>query len=72
MLARMAGTDSQLSESLLMHKLQGLEATYGGDDFPDEAKEAGAKRIWAELEKVLMKKERQESGQLQAGPSGPK
>ena len=35
MLARMAGIDSQLSESLLMHKLQGLEATYGGDDFPD-------------------------------------
>ena len=55
MLARMAGIDSQLSESLLMHKLQGLEATYGGDDFPDEAKEAGAKRIWTELEQVLIK-----------------
>ena len=64
MLARMAGTDSQLSESLLMHKLQGLEATYGGNDFPDEAKEAGAKRVWAELEKVLLKKESQESGPL--------
>ena len=64
MLARMAGIDSQLSESLLMHKLQGLEATYGGDDFPDEAKEAGAKQIWAELEKVLMKKESQESRDL--------
>ena len=64
MLARMAGTDSQLSESLLMHKLQGLEATYGGNDFPDEAKEAGAKRVWAELEKVLLKKESQESGLL--------
>ena len=64
MLALMAGTDSQLSESLLMHKLQGLEATYGGNDFPDEAKEAGAKRVWAELEKVLLKKESQESGLL--------
>ena len=64
MLARMAGTDSQLSESLLMHKLQGLEATYGGDDFPDEAKEAGAKRVWAELEKVLMKRDSQKNGHL--------
>ena len=64
MLARMAGTDSQLSESLLMHKLQGLEATYGGDDFPGEAKEAGAKRIWAELEKVLMKRDSQKNGHL--------
>ena len=64
MLARMAGTDSQLSESLLMHKLQGLEATYGGDDFPDEAKEAGAKRVWAELEKVLMNRDSQENGHL--------
>ena len=62
MLARMAGTDSQLSESLLMHKLQGLEATYGGDDFPDEAKEAGAKRVWTELEKVLMNRDSQKNG----------
>ena len=64
MLARMAGIDSQLSESLLMHKLQGLEATYGGDDFPDEAKEAGAKQIWAELEKVLMKGDKQVNRRL--------
>ena len=64
MLARMAGTDSQLSESLLMHKLQGLEATYGGDDFPDEAKEAGAKRVWTELEKVLMNRDSQKNGHL--------
>ena len=47
-----------------MHKLQGLEATYGGDDFPDEAKEAGAKRVWAELEKVLMNRDSQENGHL--------
>ena len=47
-----------------MHKLQGLEATYGGDDFPDEAMEAGVKRIWAELEKVLMMKDSQENGHL--------
>ena len=52
-LSRKAGIDSQLGESLLMHKLQGLEATYGGNDYPDEAKEAGAKRVWAELEKIL-------------------
>ena len=64
MLARMEGIDSQLSESLLMHRLQGLEATYGGDDFPDEAKEVRAKRIWAELEKVLMKRDSQENGHL--------
>ena len=64
MLARRAGTDSQLSESLLMHKLQGLEATYGGDDFPDQAKEAGAKRVWTELEKVLINRDSQKNGHL--------
>ena len=47
-----------------MHRLQGLEATYGGDDFPDEAKEVKTKRIWAELEKVLMKRDSQENGHL--------
>ena len=47
-----------------MHRLQGLEATYGGDDFTDEAKEVRAKRIWAELEKVLMKRDSQENGDL--------
>ena len=34
-----------------MHKLQGLEATYGGNDYPDEAKEAGQEGN--ELEKIL-------------------
>lgn len=53
MLSRMAGIDSQLGESLLMHKLQGLESTYGGNDFPDAAKEKGAKAVWAELEKLI-------------------
>ena len=53
MLCRRAGLDSNLSKSLMMHKLQQMEATYGGDDYPDEAKEAGAKRVWAELEKIL-------------------
>ena len=52
-LSRKAGIDSQLGESLLMHKLQGLESTYGGNDFPDEAKEAGAKRVWAELQQIV-------------------
>ena len=54
MLSRMAGIDSQLGEALLMHKLQGLEAVYGGNTFPDNALETGAKRVWAELEKVLL------------------
>ena len=70
MLALTAGIDSQLSESLLMHKLQGLEATYGDDDFPDEAKEAGAKQIWAELDNVLMKGDNQVNRRLQTGPIG--
>ncbi len=54
MLSRKAGIDSQLGEALLMHKLQGLESVYGGDGFPEEALETGAKRVWAELEKVLI------------------
>lgn len=54
MLSRKAGIDSQLGEALLMHKLQGLESVYGGKIFPDDALEAGAKRVWAELEKVLI------------------
>jgi len=53
MLSRMAGIDSQLGESLLMHKLQGLEATYGGNDFPDEAKERGAEAVWDQLKQVI-------------------
>ena len=53
MLSRKAGIDSQLGESLLMHKLQGLESTYGGDDFPDDAKQQGAERVWSELKKVI-------------------
>ena len=52
-LSRKAGIDSQLGESLLMHKLQGLESTYAGKDFPDEAKEQGAKRVWAELASII-------------------
>ena len=54
MLSRKAGIDSQLGEALLMHKLQGLESVYGGDGFPEEALETGAKKVWAELEKVLL------------------
>jgi len=54
MLSRMAGIDSQLGEALLMHKLQGLEAVYGGNAFPDDALKTGAKRVWTELEKVLV------------------
>jgi len=54
MLSRMAGIDSQLGEALLMHKLQGLEAVYGGNAFPDDALKIGAKRVWTELEKVLV------------------
>ena len=54
MLSRKAGIDSQLGEALLMHKLQGLESVYGGDGFPEEALETGAKKVWAELEKVLV------------------
>ena len=53
MLTRIAELDYQLGESLLMHKLSGLESTYGGDDFPDEAKLKGSKKVWAELEKIL-------------------
>lgn len=53
MLSRMAGIDSQLGESLLMHKLQGLERTHGGNDFPDEAKQRGAKAIWNQLSKII-------------------
>ena len=53
MLSRKAGIDSQLGEALLMHKLQGLESVYGGKGFPDDALETGAKKVWAELEKVL-------------------
>ena len=54
MLSRMAGIDSQLGEALLMHKLQGLEAVYDGNAFPDDALKIGAKRVWTELEKVLV------------------
>ena len=54
MLSRMAGIDSQLGEALLMHKLQGLEAVYGGNAFPDDALKTGAKRVWTELEKALV------------------
>ena len=53
MLTRMAELDYQLGESLLMHKLSGLESTYGGKDFPDEAKLKGSRKVWAELEKIL-------------------
>ena len=41
MLTLMAELDYQPGESLLMNKLSGLESTYGGDDFPDEAKLKG-------------------------------
>ena len=50
----MADIDSQLGEALLMHKLQELEAVYGGNAFPDDALKIGAKRVWTELEKVLV------------------
>ena len=53
MLSRLAGIDSQLGESLLMHKLQALEAVYGGPTYPDEAKLKGSKQVWAELETIL-------------------
>ena len=38
MLTRMAELDYQPGEFLLMHKLSGLESSYGGDCFQDEAK----------------------------------
>ena len=53
MLTLMAELDYQPGESLLMHKLSGLESTYGGDDFPDEAKLKGSRKAWAELKKIL-------------------
>ena len=53
MLTRMAELDYQLGESLLMHKLSGLESTYGGDDFPDEAKLKGSRKVWTDLKKIL-------------------
>ena len=53
MLTRIAELNYQLGESLLMDKLSGLESTYGGDDFPDEAKLKGSKKLWTELEKIL-------------------
>jgi len=53
MLSRRAGIDSQLGEDLLMHKLQGLESTYGGEGFPDVAKQRGAQAVWEELQKVI-------------------
>ena len=53
MLTRMAGIDSQLGEDLLMHKLQNLESTYGGEGFPDVAKRRGAQAVWEELQKVI-------------------
>ena len=37
-----------------MHKLQGLESVYGGKGFSDDALDTGAKKVWAELEKVLV------------------
>ena len=64
MLARRAGVAADVSESLMMHKLQKLEAVYGGDRYPDEALKPAGEKVWAELEKVLMKKESQESGLL--------
>ena len=53
MLTLMAELDYQPGESLLMHKLSGLESNYGGDDFPDEAKLKGSGKAWAELKKIL-------------------
>ena len=53
MLSRLAGIDSQLGERLLMHKLQGMESTYGGNDFPDEAKRRGAEQVWKQLKEVI-------------------
>ena len=64
MLARRAGVAADVSESLMMHKLQKLEAVYGGDRYPDEALKPAGEKVWAELEKVLMKKESQGSGLL--------
>ena len=58
MLTRMAELEHQLGESLLMHKLSGLESTYGGDDFPDEAKLKGSRKVWTELEKILSSPEK--------------
>ena len=55
MLTRLAGIDSQVGESLMMHKLQDLERVYGGPRFPDDALKAGAERTWKELEKILDK-----------------
>ncbi|QNI58937.1 phage integrase family protein [Synechococcus sp. BIOS-U3-1] len=43
---RAAGIDSVLGEALMMHKLQELEATYGGEGFPDEALKAGSEKTW--------------------------
>ena len=57
MLARRAGIAADVSESLLMHKLQKLEAVYGGDRYPDEALKPAGQKIWAELEQLLMKSE---------------
>ena len=53
MLTRLAGIDSQVGESLLMHKLQQLERVYGGPRFPDEALKPGAEKTWQELNKIL-------------------
>ena len=53
MLTRMAELNYQLGEFLLMHKLSGFESTYGGDDFQDEAKLKGSRKVWDELEKML-------------------
>ena len=57
MLARRAGIAADVSESLLMHKLQKLEAVYGGDRYPDEALKPAGQKIWAELEQLLIKSE---------------
>lgn len=53
MLSRLAGLDHLLDETLLMHKLPGLEETYGGKGYPDEALKKGSTRVWAELAKIL-------------------
>ena len=56
MLARRAGVAAEVSESLLMHKLQQLEATYGGDRYPDEALKPAGEQIWKELDQIIDKK----------------
>ena len=49
MLSRLVGLDHMLGESLLAHKLPGLEQNYGGEVYPKEALLVGAEKIWAQL-----------------------